>query len=53
MMLVPDVDKYHAQIKAKGARVRMPPTDMPWRLREMHVSDVDGNVLRFGSPIEH
>ena len=27
------------------AIIRMAPTNMPWGLREMHVSDPDGNVL--------
>jgi len=43
-----DVDKLHRDLVAKGARVVMPPTDMPWGTREMHVSDRDGNVVRFG-----
>jgi len=29
--------------------VRMSPKDMPWGLREMHVADPYGNVIRFGS----
>jgi len=33
---------------AKGARIRMEPTNFPWAL-EMHVEDLDGNVLRMGS----
>jgi uncharacterized glyoxalase superfamily protein PhnB len=37
----------------RGARIKMPPTDMPWGVREMKVADRDGNVLRFGSAIEH
>src|SRR5688572_7185134 len=48
MMFVPDVDKLHEELRRREAKIRMPPTDMPWGLREMHVADLDGNVLRFG-----
>jgi uncharacterized glyoxalase superfamily protein PhnB len=34
-----DVDKLHREIVSKGAKVRMPPTNMPWGAREMHVED--------------
>jgi hypothetical protein len=29
--------------------VRHPPTNYPWGSRELHVGDLDGNVLRLGS----
>lgn len=48
-----DVDRLHAELVDKRATIRMPPTDMPWGMREMHVEDADGNVLRFGSPVGH
>ncbi len=51
MMFARDVDALHQEFVKRGARIRMPPTDMPWGLREMHVSDPDGNVLRFGAGI--
>jgi uncharacterized glyoxalase superfamily protein PhnB len=53
MVFTHDVDKLYEEIGRKGAIVRMPPTDMPWRLREMHVSDRDGNVIRFASETKH
>jgi catechol 2,3-dioxygenase-like lactoylglutathione lyase family enzyme len=53
MVIVRDVDALHREITARRALIRMPPRDMPWHLREMHVSDLDGNVIRFGSGIEH
>jgi predicted enzyme related to lactoylglutathione lyase len=53
MMFVKDVDKLHDEIAAKGAIVKLPPTNMPWGLREMHVADPDGNVMRFASSIDH
>lgn len=53
MLFVRDVDKLHDEMKKRGASIRMAPTDMPWGLREMHVGDPDGNVLRFGSSGHH
>jgi catechol 2,3-dioxygenase-like lactoylglutathione lyase family enzyme len=52
MMFVRDVDRLHEEFRKNRAIVQMPPTDMPWGLREMQVADLDGNVLRFGSAIE-
>jgi predicted enzyme related to lactoylglutathione lyase len=49
MTFMKDVDPYHEELVRRGARIVMPPTDMPWGLREMHVADLDGNVIRFGS----
>ena len=37
-----------SEYQARGARIRMDPTNFPWGL-EMHVEDLDGNVIRFGS----
>ena len=34
-----------------GATIRMGPKSFPWAL-ELHVEDLDGNVLRFGSDPE-
>jgi catechol 2,3-dioxygenase-like lactoylglutathione lyase family enzyme len=54
MIFTPNVDKLFEELRGKPrALIRTPPTDMPWRLREMHVSDPDGNVIRFASAIEH
>jgi catechol 2,3-dioxygenase-like lactoylglutathione lyase family enzyme len=52
MMFTPDVDKLYKEIVARKAIIRMPPKNMPWRVREMHVADPDGNVMRFGTGIE-
>ena len=46
---VSDADALHAELQARGALVRHPPTNYPWGARELHVTDPDGNVLRFGS----
>ena len=52
MLFARDVDRLHDEFRKKGAEIRMAPTDMPWGLREMHVADPDGNILRFGSGID-
>ena len=45
---VDDAAALHAELTAKGAAIRMGPANFPWAL-EMHVTDPDGHVLRFGS----
>lgn len=49
MAFVPSVDVLFEELRAKHALVRMPPTNMRWGLRELHISDPSGNVIRFGS----
>jgi catechol 2,3-dioxygenase-like lactoylglutathione lyase family enzyme len=53
MVFAEDVDRLYRQFAARKALVKMPPTDMPWKLREMHVADPDGNVIRFASRTDH
>lgn len=53
MIFAPKVDELYEEFRGKGALVRQPPRNMPWKLREMHVSDPDGNVLRLAGPLEH
>ena len=45
---VADAEALHAELAAKGARIRQPPTNFRWAL-ETQVEDLDGNVLRLGS----
>lgn len=45
---VEDVDALFEEYRAKGAKVRHPPTNYEWAC-EMQVEDLDGNVLRMGS----
>lgn len=45
---VSDAEAVFEELRAKGARIRHPPTNYPWAL-EMQVEDLDGNVLRLGS----
>src|SRR5688572_14261580 len=53
MVFAHDVERLHRQFAATKALVKMPPTDMPWKLREMHIADLDGNVIRFASRMDH
>ena len=45
---VEDVDEVYRQCKAAAIEVTLPPTDMPWNVREMHVRHPDGHVFRVG-----
>ena len=49
MVFASNIDRLHEELVGRKAIIKMPPTDMPWGLREMHVADPDGNVIRFGS----
>jgi catechol 2,3-dioxygenase-like lactoylglutathione lyase family enzyme len=46
-----DVDAYHDRIKKLGAEVLYGPKDEPWGMREIHVRDPNGHVIRFGQGI--
>lgn len=52
-VMTPDVDHLYKELVKRGAKIQSPPENKPWRVREMHVADPDGNVLRIGSPIRH
>lgn len=45
---VADAEALHAELLAKGAKIRQAPTNFHWAL-EIQVEDLDGNVLRLGS----
>jgi catechol 2,3-dioxygenase-like lactoylglutathione lyase family enzyme len=53
MVFSRDVDALHQEFVRRGAIVKRPPTDMPWRLREMIVEDPDGNTIRFATHRPH
>ena len=46
-----DVDTYCERIKDLGAEVIYGPKDEPWGMREIHVRDPNGHVIRFGQGI--
>ena len=45
---VEDVAALYEEYQASGARIRLQPRNYPWAY-EMHVEDLDGHVIRFGS----
>lgn len=45
---VNDAGALEAELRARGAKIRHPPTNFSWAY-EMQVEDPDGNILRFGS----
>ena len=45
---VDDVDAAFAECNTAGVEVTFPPTDMPWKVREMHIRHPDGHVFRVG-----
>jgi catechol 2,3-dioxygenase-like lactoylglutathione lyase family enzyme len=45
---VSDADALWEEFRAKGARLRHPPTNYAWAY-EMQIFDLDGHVLRFGA----
>ena len=49
---VEDVDEAHRECVAAGLEVTFPPTDMPWKVREMHVRHPDGHVFRVSRGVE-
>ncbi len=52
MIFVKDVDAYLNIIKSAGADIVYGPVDEPHGMREIHVKDPDGHIIRFGSAIE-
>ena len=46
-----DARQLYAQLKPRGVKILLEPTNFPWAL-EIQVEDPDGNVLRFGSDPE-
>lgn len=49
---VDDVESLHQEFAANGAEILLPPTDQPWRLREIRVRDLNGYVLGIGQPLD-
>ncbi len=50
-LLIDGVDAYHAEIKARGALVKSPPTNREYGLREMVVKTPDGHGLVIGETL--
>ena len=49
---VKDVDAYHQELIRRGAHIASGPTDQPYGIREVAVSDVNGVGVVFGQDIE-
>ena len=49
---VDDVDAIYQHCLAQGLDVTWPPTNHPWRVREMHVRHPDGHVFRISKGLE-
>ncbi len=48
---IDDVDALHAEIAARGAIIREPPADKPWRMREMLIATPDGHRIMVGQTL--
>ena len=46
-----EVDAYCAEVEARGAQIRLRPTDEEYGMRDFVLSDPDGNLLTFGCPL--
>lgn len=50
LILVDDVDALWAEVTSTDPPTKTrPPEDMPWGVREFHILDLDGALLRFGT----
>ena len=47
-----EVDGYFCEVKRKGAKIKFPPHDTDYGMREFMLADLDGHHLAFGSDIE-
>jgi len=51
-LFVEDADELAAQWRAAGVEVHAP-QDTEWGMHEGAIEDPDGNVIRFGSPVQN
>jgi catechol 2,3-dioxygenase-like lactoylglutathione lyase family enzyme len=47
-IFVDDVDRLHADLQKRGARILKAPANYGYGLRDFDVADLDGNMLFFG-----
>jgi catechol 2,3-dioxygenase-like lactoylglutathione lyase family enzyme len=52
MIFCDEIDRFHDEVKGRGATIRLAPTDEPYGMRDFAVSDPDGNMLTFGCSLE-
>jgi len=43
-----DVDSYYAEVASKGAKVKAPPKDYEYGMRDFIIEDSDGNLVGIG-----
>jgi uncharacterized glyoxalase superfamily protein PhnB len=46
---IDNVDSLYAQLTSKGVPVEQPPTDQPWRVRDMKLQDLDQHRFIFAA----
>lgn len=51
-LMVNDVDALGAELTSHKVELLHDAEDKPWRMRELKLSDPDGNVLRFGARLK-
>ncbi|HEY4247058.1 MAG TPA: VOC family protein [Lacunisphaera sp.] len=47
-----EVDSYFREVKERGARIKYPPQDAPYGMREFMLADLDGHHLAFGCGVK-
>ena len=47
-----EVDDYYAEILKRGAKVKYPPQDTAYGMREFMIADLDGHHLAFGCDLK-
>ncbi len=47
---VQDIDKFHAELTERGAKVIKPLQTEPWEMREFAIETIDGHRMMFGEP---
>lgn len=47
-----EVDDYFREVKRKGAKIKYPPHDTDYGMREFMLADLDGHHLAFGCDIK-
>lgn len=52
VIFVDDVDALHKEFSQHGVDVGLAPVDQSWGNREMYISDMDGNQLRYTQPLK-
>lgn len=46
-----DIDAYHHEISARGAKIQGSPKDQEYGMRDFFIEDLDGNIIGLGKKI--